>query len=89
MMQLKSMKEKCPDIDTSSKTIEIDTKTENYHDLDILSLEKEYEKRKKEYEKERKKIKIKILKKWKYQMINQIKKKNLNMKNLINVQYIK
>ena len=63
MMKLKSMKEKCPDIDTSSKTIEIDTKTENYHDLDILSLEKQYEKRKKEYEKERKKNKNKDFKK--------------------------
>ena len=45
------MKEKCPDIDTSSKTIEIDTKAVNYEDFDISSLEKEYRKRIEEFQK--------------------------------------
>ena len=46
------MKEKCPDIDTSSKSLEENnSEIKNYHDLDIESLEKEFEKTKNEYEK--------------------------------------
>ena len=45
------MKEKCSDIDTSSKNIEENSEIKNYHDLDIESLEKEFEKTKNEYEK--------------------------------------
>lgn len=48
------MKEKCPDIDTSTINIETQLGNKNYYELDINSLEKEFEKRKKEYEKERK-----------------------------------
>jgi len=50
------MKEKCPDIDTSSKNLENqpDLDSKNYYDLDINTLEKEFEKTKKEYEIENK-----------------------------------
>lgn len=50
------MKEKCPDIDTSSKSLEKqpDSDFKNYYDLDINTLEKEFEKTKKNYEEENK-----------------------------------
>ena len=49
------MKEKCPDIDTSSKNLESepDLDSKNYYDLDINTLEKEFEKTKKQYEAEK------------------------------------
>ena len=51
------MKEKCPDIDTSSSNIEDNMEIKNYNDLDINTLEKEFQKTKEQYEKEKEKEK--------------------------------
>ena len=51
------MKEKCPDIDTSSKSFKIEENTKDYQNLDISALEKEFKKTQKEFEKVNKKNK--------------------------------
>ena len=45
-------KENCQDIDTSSSNIQENDRIKNYHDLDIITLEKEFKKTKEEYESE-------------------------------------
>ena len=54
------MEEKCQEIDTSSKNIEVEENIKNYQNLDIISLEKEFEKTKKKFEKEQQFKKAKI-----------------------------
>ena len=45
-------KKNCQDIDTSSSNIQENDRIKNYHDLDIITLEKEFKKTKEEYESE-------------------------------------